>query len=58
MCGCTHFTLEQVKKYGLSREIYQKYITDLANELLGEEVNITEVDNKFGIDYPILYKKF
>ena len=58
MCGCTHFTLEQVKKYGLSREIYQKYITDLANELLGEEVNITKIDNKFGIDYPILYKKF
>ena len=58
MCGCTHFTIDQIRKYGLSAESYQKFIIDLANNLLGEEVNITKIDNKFGIDYPILYKKF
>ena len=58
MCGCTHFTPKQIMEYGLSREIYQKYIIDLASNLLGEEINITKIDNKFGIDYPILYKKF
>ena len=57
MCGCTHFTREQIYKLGLSVEIYQKYIIDLANKLVGE-VSVDKTNNKFGIDYPVLYKKF
>ena len=58
MCGCTHFTLDQIMEYGLSVPIYQKYIIDLANSMLNENICIDKLDNKCGIDYPILYKKF
>ena len=58
MCGCTHFTQDQIMKYGLSDKAYHKYLIELASKLLNENIKVDKIENKFGFDYPIIYKKF
>lgn len=58
MCGCTHFTYDQILAYGLGSKSYQKYIIDLIESMINDKVNIDTFESRYELDYPILYKKF
>ena len=58
MCGCNHFDFPQMLMYGSSSESYQRYIIKFANELIDGEIGIDTFENSYGLDYPVLYKKF
>ena len=57
MCGCTHFSYMDMFRYNITPESYQKYIINLANSLINDKISTDTFENKYGLDYPILYKK-